>query len=298
MDLSGILDLFGHSVYDPQIDALLKKCSASCDDKSQLERYASINSTSLGLIFWFWWKEFYREQIAEPLGAIEPDNSEEVVLYEVRFTPQGLARASLPFGLSFPATPDSVINALGRKPFSKSKNFLGEPVWTSYDDKFELLVIFEADGKEVRCFKIIALKRNELRKLQLLENLKEQKKNILPERIPDIEALTNQLPTIAWERRMKSVDAQATPEAIEAARQVFKALVTGIAKATTTRNAKSIYTLVTKATKAFNKVARQHPGFIETMEREEIIDFFSTTVRLTGFELDPIVALTEEHRSW
>lgn len=298
MDLSDILDLFGHSVYDPRIDALLEKCDASCDDKSLLDRYASIDSKSLGVSLWFWWKGYYRDQIAEPLGTVEPDDSMEVVLYELRLTPQGLANAKLPFGLSFPATPDSVTEAMGRKPFSKSKNFVGEPFWTYYDDRFELLVIFEANGEAVRCYKIFALKQHERHKLQLLESLKEQKRNILPERIPEIESAIDRLPTSAWERRRKAGDKQFTVAGITAVRQVFEAFIASVAKATKTKNGKSIYTAVTKATKAINKVARQHPRLIETMEREEIIDFFNATVRLTGFELDESFDLTEEHRSW
>ena len=128
--------------------------------------------------------------------------------------------------------------------------------------------------------------------------IKEQKKNILPERIPEIEALIERSPTIAWERRMKSGDTQITAEAIEASRQVFEAFIAGVCKATKTRNGKSNYTAVTKATKAFNKVARQHTGFIETMEREEIVGFFTAAVQLTGFQLDPSFDLTEEYRSW
>ncbi|MEO8493624.1 MAG: hypothetical protein ABI614_01035, partial [Planctomycetota bacterium] len=263
-----------------------------------LDRYASIDSKSLGVSLWFWWKGYYREQIAEPQCTVEPDDSMEVVLYEVRLTPPGLANATLPFGLSFPATPDSVNEAMGRKPFSKSKNFLGEPVWTYYDDRFELLVIFEANGVAVGCYKIFALKMHERRKLQLLENLKEQKKNLLPERVPEIEAATDRLPTAAWERRRKSGDKQFTTAGITAVKQVLEAFIADIANATSTRNAKSIYTAVTKATKAINKVARQHSRMIETMEREEIVDFFHATVRLTGFELDASFDLTEEHRSW
>ncbi len=298
MDLSGILDLFGYSVYDPQIDAMLEQCDAACEDKSQLKRYASIESRKLGITFCFWWKEFYREQIGDPKGTVEPDNSEEVILYEVRFGPKGLAKAELPFGLRFGASPEAVTGALGRKPFSKSKNVAGKPIWTFYDDKFELLVIFTEDGKKADCFKIWALKQADRQRVQWLENLKEQKKNILPERIPEIEALIERSPTLAWERRMNSGDAQITPEAIEASRQVFEAFIAGVCKATKTRNAKSIYTAVTKATKAFNKVARQHAGFIETMEREEIVDFFTAAVQLTGFELDSSFDLTEEYRSW
>jgi hypothetical protein len=298
MDLSGIIDLFGYSVYSPQIASLLKTCDAPFDGKRRIGRYGSIDSQSLGVSLWFWWKGYYRGQIAEPMATVEPDDSGETVLYEVRLKPEGLAGATLPFGLAFPATPESVTDAMGRKPFSKTKNFLKEPVWTYYEDRFELLVIFNGDGLEVRCFKIVAMKRKEREKIELLDNLKEQKKNILPDRVPDIEALGDQFPTVAWESRRMSGDAQITPEAIEASRQIFEAFIAGVSKATKTRNAKSIYTAVTKATKAFNKVARQHAGFIETMEREEIVDFFTRTVRLTGFQLDPSFDLTEEYRSW
>lgn len=298
MDLSGILDLFGHSVYDPQIDALLQQWNASCEDKARLKLYDSIKSDSLGVDFWFWWKGYYRDQIGEPLGTVEPDDSKEVVLYEVRLTPDGLANVALPFGLSFPATQQSVMDALGRKPFSKSKNFLGNAFWTYYEDAFELMVIFNAEGSSVECFKIITLKRKERQKLDLLENLAEQKKNIIPERIPEVEALIERFPTIAWERRMNSRDTHITVEAIEASRQVFEAFIAGVCKATKTRNPKSIYAAVKKATNAFNKVARQHKGFIETMEREETVEFFNTAIKLTGFQFDPSFDLTEEYRSW
>jgi hypothetical protein len=97
---------------------------------------------------------------------------------------------------------------------------------------------------------------------------------------------------------MKSGDMQINAEAVEASEQVFEAFIAGVCKATKTRNAKSIYTAVTKATKAFSKVARQHTGFIETTEREEIVDFFNAAVQLTGFQLDPSFDLTEGYRSW
>ena len=96
MDLSGILALFGHSVYDPQIDALLQQCNALCEDKTQLKLYDSIKSKSLGVEFWFWWKGYYREQIGEPIGTVESDENKEVVLKEVRLMPAGLENAILP----------------------------------------------------------------------------------------------------------------------------------------------------------------------------------------------------------
>ena len=298
MDLSGIVNLFGYSVYAPQIDALLEECNASCANKAELTLYDSIESKSLGVDLWFWWKGYYRKQIADPIGTVEPEDSSEVVLYEVRFTPQGLANVKLPFGLSFPATTESVTQALGRKPFSQTKNVVNQPVWTYYEDRFELLVIFDVEGKSVVSFKIFALGRKVRRKLDLLENLKEQKKNIVPERIPQVEGMRHQLPTAAWERRMNSGDAQITAEAVEASQQVFEAFLIGVCKAMKSRNANAIYNAVTKATKAFNKIARKHKGFIETMEREEIVGFFNSVVQMTGLQIDPSFDLTEKYRSW
>lgn len=298
MDLSDILSFVGHSVYAPQIDALFKRCNASCGDKAELDLYDSVKSESLGVELWFWWKGYYREQIAEPQNTIERADSKEVVFYEVRLTPPGLADSALPFGLSFPATSESVVAAMGRKPFSKTKNFFGEAVWTYYEDAFELLVIFDKSAEQVRCFKIIAMGRDMRKKIDLLENLQEQKQNILPERIGDIQEFIDQSPTVLWENRMKSGDSQITASALEDSREIFVAFIAGVCKATKTRNAKSIYAAVKKATKAFNKVARQHPGFIETLEREEIVSFLIETVQLTGFQIDPTFDLTEEYRSW
>ncbi len=298
MDFSGILNSFGYSVYSPEIDDLLQQCNASCSNKAELELYDSIISESLGVALWFWWKGYYRDQIADPHGTVELDDSHEVVLYELRFTPRGLAQAKLPFGLSFPASPESVTEALGRKPFTKIKNVMGNPVWTYYEGAFELLVIFDSGGKAVESFKIIALGRKERQKIDLLENLTAQKPNILPERIPDIETLIASAPTVAWERRMKSGDKQVTAEAIEASRPVFEDFIAAVCTATNSRNAKSIYAAVKKATKAFNKVSRQHKGVIETGEREEIVEFFNRVVGLTGFQFDPSFDLTEEYRSW
>jgi len=298
MDLSSILNFFGFSVYAPEIEALLRQCNASCNMKADLKRYDSINSESLGVSFWFWWKGFYQDQIGEPQGTVEPEDSTEVVLREVRFTPQGLAQAKLPFGLSFPASPQSVIEALGRKPFSKTKNVVGNAVWTYYEGEFELIVIFDCEGNSVECFRIISLVRKERQKIELLNSLKDQKPNILPERIPEIEALIEVAPTDSWQLRMKSGDTQISAEAIAASRQVFEDFVAAVCRATKTRNAKSIYGAIKNSTKAFNKLARQHKGFIETMEREEIIEFFNKVVGLTGFQTDPSFDLTEEYRSW
>ncbi|WP_013628525.1 hypothetical protein [Rubinisphaera brasiliensis] len=302
MDLSGLLDLFGYSIYSPEMAQTLEQCGISHPAGKKLKLYDSLESPSGGLSLWFWWKEYYREQIAEPQGTVEPDGrgqgSQELVFYEVRFTPEQLDNVPLPFGLRFPATPDSVLEAMGRKPFSKTKNYVGESVWTYYEDRYELLVIFDLTGTAVRCFKMIALTRKVRQKIDFLENLKEQKPNIQPERIPEIEALLQHTPVAAWRRRMKSGDTQFTSESLKAAEPLFADFLEAVCKATARKNPKSIYTAVTKATKAFNKFARNHPGVIETEEREEIVIFFNQAVKRTGFDLDPAFDLTEEHRAW
>ena len=51
METDYILDLFGHSIYYPDLDKTLTDFNAICKDKSKLERYDSIKSESTGITF-------------------------------------------------------------------------------------------------------------------------------------------------------------------------------------------------------------------------------------------------------
>ena len=132
MELSQLTSLFGRSIYDPVIDKVMAECDAHCEDKAGLKRYDSIKSSTYGLTFTFWYKGFYARQIAAPKSTFKSDQEEEVVLSEMTFRPQGLLDVPLPYGLRFGDSPAAIQQAVGQKPFSKSKNVVGELFWTFY----------------------------------------------------------------------------------------------------------------------------------------------------------------------
>lgn len=298
MNLAPTLDLFGWSLHSTPVQRVLSECGAAVPAGQKLERYSPVKSDTLGIEFWFWWKEYWREQIAPPQGETLPPGGEELVLYELRLTPEGLAGAALPFGLTFPASPESVEQAFGTNPFSKSKNVLGEPIWTFYVAGKEVLVIFEKNGAQVRCFKIIALKRLEQQKLDFLASLPQQKPNLRPEQVPQIEALASASPARAWEQRRLAGDRQFSAAAIADAEPLFAEFLASVAQATQARNPKGLYNAVIKTTKAINKFAKQHRRCIETLEREEIVAFLIQALTLSGLRFDPQFDLTAEHRAW
>ena len=74
--------------------------------------------------------------------------------------------------------------------------------------------------------------------------------------------------------------------------------VENVMKAASKRDATQVYNAVQKATRSFNKLNEKHEGVIETLEREEIVEFFERTVKLTGFEIAEGLDITEENRKW
>ncbi|MCL4206541.1 MAG: hypothetical protein KJ000_29000 [Pirellulaceae bacterium] len=297
MDLAQITSLFGRSIYDPLIDKALAEWGAVCEDKASLERYDSIKSVTCGLTFTFWYKGFYAKQIAEPTSTFKSTKDEEVILSEMTFRPQGLQDVPLPYGLRFGDTPAAIQQALGRKPFSKGKNVSGEPIWTFYDDDFEILVVFDKDNT-LAWFRIWALHHAERKKRDLVENIAQQKKNISSDQASAIEKQKEKLPTRKWERRMRSGDDELTPTALADSEKVLSSFVDSVAKATQKKNATSIYSALKKAVVEFNKLSKKHRGFIGTMEREEIVAFLQDTVRLSGFVIEDGVDLTQDNRIW
>jgi hypothetical protein len=295
MDLTRITDLFGRSVYDPLIDEALAEHGARCKHKAALNRYDTVKSAAGGLAFTFWYKGFYAEQVAAPKSVYLPDG-EEVVLYEMTFRPPGLEDVRLPYGLRFGDTADVVQKTLGRKPFSKGKNVGGEKTWTYFDDDFELLVVFD-QADTLAWFRIWALTHASRRKRDTVENISRQKENIKPERAEAVEGHRKAMPIREWARRMPS-DKAITPEALAEAERIFVEFIDALAKATRKKSPTSIYSALKKAVGRFNRLAKRHRGFIETQEREEIVEYLQDGVRLSGFVIEDGVDLTEAYRQW
>lgn len=297
METNHILDLFGHSIYHPDLDETLKDFDAICKDKSKLERYDSIKSKWTGITFTFWFKEFYDQMIDTPKSIYRPANEDEVLLYEMTFAKKEGGSIIWPFGLNFGDNSETVTNKIGYKPFSKSKNYYNEHTWTYYNDKFEIMPVFD-DKLNLMWLRIWALKKSDKKKIELKENLKQQNKNISIAQIDKIIELKKSKPTSNWRHRLNEGDSIFNDSNILESETILDSFINNLAIATKSRKASSIYTTAKKVTESFNKVIQKHNDFIDTMEREELVEFIENAIKLTGFKIDSGVDITEDWRQW
>jgi hypothetical protein len=299
MDLSQITTLYGRSIHDPLVEKAMAEWDTHEEDKGGLglPRYVVLDSRTYGVTFAFWYKGYYAEQIAPPKSTFKGDDEEEVILSEMTFRRKKLKDVSLPYGLHFGDSPTAIQQTLGCKPFSKSKNYAGEPFWTFYDDNFELMIVFNKAGT-LEWFRIWALHESSRKKKELLENIKGQSRNITPDRAEAIEKLKGKMPTRKWTRRMREGDHEFTAKALEESSGLLSSFIDTVAKATKKRNATSIYSALKKAVTGFNKLSKKHGGFIETLERDELVGFLQDAIALSGFVIEAGVDLTQEYRTW
>lgn len=297
METNYILDLFGHSIYHPDLDKILNNFDAICNDKSKLERYDSIKSKSTGVTFTFWSKEFYDYSVETPKSTYRLKNEHEVLLYEMTFTNKKGSNIIWPFGLNYGDHSDTVTNKIGVKPFSKSKNYDNEHTWTYYNDKFEIMPVFD-DKLNLMWLRIWAIKKSDKKKIELKENLKQQNKNISIVQIDKIIALKKSKPTSNWRHRLNEGDSIFNDSNIRESETILDSFIDNLAIATKSKKASSIYSTAKKVTEIFNKANRKQNNFINTMEREELVNFIENAIKLTGFKIDNGVDITEHWRQW
>lgn len=297
METNYILDLFGHSIYNPDLDRTLIDFDAICKVKSKLERYDSLKSKSTGVTFTFWFKEFYERSVDTPKSTYRPKNEEEVLLYEMTFSKKEDSNVIWPFGLNFGDDSNTVTNKIGVKPFSKSKNYDNEHTWTYYNDKFEIMPVFD-DKLNLKWLRIWSLKKSDKKKIELKENLKQQNKNISIAQINKIIELKNSKPTSNWRHRLNEGDSIFNNSNILESEIILDSFIDNLIIAATSKKASSIYSTAKKVTESFNKANQKHKNFIDTMEREELVDFIENAIKLTGFKIDSGVDITEDWRQW
>lgn len=297
METNYILDFFGHSIYHPDLDRTLNDFDAICKDKSKLERYDSIESKSTGVTFTFWLKEFYDQMIDTPKSTYKPINEHEVLLHEMTFTNKKGSNIIWPLGLNYGDHSDTVTNKIGVKPFSKSKNYDNDHTWTYYYDKFEIMPVFD-DKLNLLWLRVWALKKSDKKKIELKENLKQQNKNISIAQIDEIIELKKSKPTTNWRHRLNDGDLIFNDSNILESEIILDSFIDNLAIATKSKKASSIYSTAKKVTESFNKANQKHNDFIDTMEREELVDFIENAIKLTGFKIDSGVDITEDWRQW
>lgn len=297
MDTTKLIDLIGNSIYHPAIDKAFKDFDVEVIDKSKVDKYYSLKSTTYGITFTFWFKEFYEKQIRKPQSEFKPKGEHEVLLYEMTFTQAKNKNFIMPFGLNFGDTAETVISKIGKKPFSKSKNLDEQRTWTFYNDLFEIMPVFD-NSLRLSWLRIFGLDIADKKKIEFKNNLKLQDKNINQKNIEELLSLKLGKPTANWLKRMHDGDSLFNETNIRESADLLDNFINNLVDATKTKKASTVYSKIKNVVSGFNKLNKKNNGFVETMEREELADFIERASKLTGFVIDEGVDITEETRQW
>jgi len=296
-DASHIIDLIGHSIFHPDIDKLLMQFDAVINDKSKLRRYDIVKSKTFGITFAFWYKGFYEKAIRPAKSIFKLKDEHEVILYELTFRQLNKEEYVMPFGLLFGDTGEVVIGKLGQKPFTKGRNSEDEATWIFYNDYFKIMTVFDKNLK-LDWLRIWGLDINDKKKIEFKNNLKAQNKNINGTKIQELITLKDNKPTGHWAKRLSEGDLTFNELNIKESSEILDKFIDDLVEAIKSRKASSIYSKTKNAVVNFNKLNKKHKGFIDTLEREELVDFIQEATKLTGLTIDENVDITEDVRQW
>lgn len=154
------------------------------------------------------------------------------------------------------------------------------------------------ENEELLWVRVIKLDKQEKEKIELKNELKSQKSNILPENESSVTAMKMLIPCNDWKERMKNGDSLFTTEAIASSEKLLEVFVEQLALFTRERKVNNIYNSVKRIVKVLNKEHKKFNQFIGTLEREEICEFIKKAIQSTGFQLKEGVDVTEEWREW
>ena len=133
--------------------------------------------------------------------------------------------------------------------------------------------------------------------LRRKELLKEQNKNIKPERDESILLVKPFSPTTAWRERMAGGDECFSAESIDATDVIIDKFLEQLVVATQEKKANKVWSAVKKVVISLNKLNDKH-NHIETMEREEMCEFIDTAVKATGYIIEKGEDITCDWREW
>jgi hypothetical protein len=103
-------------------------------------------------------------------------------------------------------------------------------------------------------------------------------------------------PTLYWRERMEDGDDMFTLENISAAEKALDDFLAKIQRLNENASQKKMLTCVKEIVQKFNELNEQYDYFIETTEREELVDYILSVADLVGLETKDDV--TEEWREW
>ncbi len=290
--------ILGYSINNPEVKKFIDFFSLTLDIENDWS--IDYNNREKGVYFVFEQKDKFENEFGSPKSIYTKDES-ELILKEISFENNYLEKRKdfdikLPFNLKIGDSVDEIYQKIGKKPYEKDKG-------TSYD-KAEYNYYFKIDDKKILIkldefmkfvwirFWLISLSEKYVDELK--KSLAKQNKNLNLENIETITNLKTKTPTKSWEIRMNEGDDIFNKEDIEFAQKVLETFIDTIYEATIQKKATKIYSAIKKVVVSFNR----NGDYIETLEREELVNFIQDSVKLTGFAIEDNSDLTQQWREW
>jgi hypothetical protein len=298
MTYQDIFNLFGHSEFSPDVKELLPKLHIPLDRPEKSVCWRRFQSSKWDLSLTFTGKNNYKGDYG-PVYKEYTSDFDESFFEEIDFggTGQGIKYPYiLPYDLHWGDNAELVQQKIPIRKSELSSASYGSYMIFNFED-YWFLTAFDND-KELIWLRVKLLEKSFKRKRELTKSLRQQNKNLIISDVNDFKLLKEKSPITAWAKRMEEGDDNFTIKNIEDSKYLLTAFLDNLLVATQQKKASSIYSATRKVTQGFNKLNDKYQSFIETLEREELVDYIHDAIRMTGFKIEPEIDLTEEWREW
>jgi|GEM_PF-2346989 len=306
MDFEGLIDLLGHSVHHPDVKETFEVLGFEELPVAEMQSYGlfkipKVYNENVGVEI-----DFTTKLACQDLKSAFTQDKYELIVNSIRFWKLQLD-TPYPFSLYLREDAKAVAKKLNAKPYRKDKANPSGFVHCYYKDNFEVIVYLD-DDKRLESFWVMLQNQFAKKSARQMALIKEQQGRITTEHLEELRALTAELPTVAWMERMgqeeERQDGEAAEESpftvqnIQTAKTVLKEFIHALETAAQSGKVSQIQAAVKKTVNTFNKLNPKNNYFIETLEREELVDFITKAVRPTGFMIENGADITEPWREW
>jgi hypothetical protein len=298
MTYQDIFNLFGHSEFSPEVKELLPKLHIPLDRPEKSVCWRRFQSNKWDLSLTFTGKNNYRGDYG-PVVKEYISDFDESFFEEINFggTGQGMKYPyALPYDLNWGDNSELVQQKIPIRKSESSSASYGSYMIFNFED-YWFLAAFD-NSKELIWLRVKLLENSFKRKRELIKSLRQQNKNLKILNANAIKELKLNSPILTWKKRMKDGDDNFNIQNIENSETLLSDFVKSLFIAVEEKKASSIYSATRKVVKGFNKLNDKYQSFIETLEREELVNYIHNAIRMTGFQLESEIDLTEEWREW
>lgn len=298
MNPDRILSLIGYSEFSPEIQQLLKELAIPPEQPNMSVCWREYQSREWSLRLIFKAGPNFQSDYGSYQKAYR-DGLDETFLEEIHFGDQKGKPSypyPLPFGFTFLDSPEIVFKKAGVR-----KQRLREASYGSVTDfntdEYHYVTGFDRTNGLVWIM-VKKLEASFLRRREMERSLREMNKQIIIPEASNIQVLRESSPVLCWRKRWMEGDSEFSQRNLEDVENELEKFLDNILLAAGKKNARAIYSAYRKVILAMNKVNDKHKGFIDTLEREELLDYFGKALSMTGFMVEDKMDLSEEWREW